>query len=283
MLLWNCSPRFFLVCNGSIYSIDYSIPVALKDWWLIIIPAFWLFLPSESCSIRGLPLCRYGHNRFTSIEVTMRLAVVFFFRDVWVEMLEMAWDWKERKKSLGNTLVVRLFLPRYNQVTHSEGNKECKPMVFLMQDNNNASFGLVMTHDLSALLEQDRLLNMDYHCGGFYEEVWPVGRHKDEVYKYTNKSYRFEMEVDTFPGLHPFFLGLNLDIMLTLIWLLVSTTKRNIWLLLLTNIMTDLDKSECWSHNLFPGNPNLRSPKTFPQNNRVSFLNSTEKQKRPPV
>lgn len=140
-----------------------------------------------------------------------------------------------------------------------------------------------MTHDLSALLEQDRLLNMDYHCGGFYEEVWPVGRHKDEVYKYTNKSYRFEMEVDTFPGLHPFFLGLNLDIMLTLIWLLVSTTKRNIWLLLLTNIMTDLDKSECWSHNLFPGNPNLRSPKTFPQNNRVSFLNSTEKQKRPPV
>ena len=60
---------------------------------------------------------------------------------------------------------------------------------FLMQDDNNASFGLVMTHDLSALLEQDRLLNMDYHCGGFYEEVWPVGRHKDGVYKYTNKSY----------------------------------------------------------------------------------------------
>lgn len=113
--------------------------------------------------------------------------------------------------------MVRLFLPRYNQVTHSEGNKECKPMFFLMQDNNNASFGLVMTHDLSALLEQDRLLNMDYHCGGFYEEVWPVGRHKDEVYKYTNKSYRLEMEVDTFPGLHPFLLGLNLDIMLTLI------------------------------------------------------------------
>lgn len=150
-----------------------------------------------------------------------------------------------------------------------------------------------MTHDLSALLGQDRLLNMDYHCGGFYEEVWLVGRHEYEAYKYTNKSYRLEMEVGTFPALHPFFLEGESKFTLSLLFesgyyvdfdLIagVSTTKSNIWLLLLTNIMTDLDKSECWSHIFFSGNPNFRSPKTSPQNNRVSFLNSTEKRKWPP-
>ena len=99
-----------------------------------------------------------------------------------------------------------------------------------MLRDNSALFGLVMlmTHDLWSLLEQDRLLNMDYHCGGFYEEVcidslvveslWLVGRHEYETYQYTTKSNRLEMEVGSFPALHPFFLGRGKFTVYLLLW-----------------------------------------------------------------
>ena len=204
-------------------------------------------------------------------------------------MLEMAWDWKERKTSLWNTLVVRLFcrgiikLPVWGEQT--------------MQIYGNVElFGLVMlmTHDLWSLLEQDRLLNMDYHCGGFYEEVcidslvveslWLVGRHEYETYQYTTKSNRLEMEVGSFPALHPFFLERGKFTVYLLLWwrwfdCWCVHHQNNIWFFS-QQIYTDgfrwirmlIPELKSTRSHFFSGHPNFRSPKASLQKQAGFFL-----------